>query len=444
MIERWLSGIAVMLALTLALLLVAPGGHNADPCASGVWVAQRGHNLSLIAATCHTTVSTLIGYNDLPRSGALQPGQAIRLPPVSHPPRLSAPPASASPIAPPTLTDFWNGQASWRLDTADTGLPVGESDTLYLGGGAYWSYLHASTQSAGVVDSCGAPVEFPGCVTRWVSTDGGRRFRLAEPRCVLRCDSCPCDADDHVSQQQYPRIARSDDGWFVMVYEHGGAAWVAYSGDGLWWERPQRVQGTGLWRFEDWTCTHPQIIAPHPNFGHEMDCMAGGPPGLLLANSKVYVFVGLGQNPAHMGCYWAWWGSGRFSPCEENPLFDGAAEYGPPDVLGSAAGPYFDFRFATSADVIRTPDGAYYMAYEGIRGPSAPGLWRDDQFGLGLARSTVVDGVWEKYPGNPILGGVMDNWGIGHADLLAADGVTVMYTASSQTTRGRYVLAWNP
>jgi hypothetical protein len=34
------------------------------------------------------------------------------------------------------------------------------------------------------------------------------------------------------------------------------------------------------------------------------------------------------------------------------------------------------------------------------------------------------------------------NWGIGHADLLVVDGQTWMYTATSQTTRGRYVLRW--
>jgi hypothetical protein len=36
----------------------------------------------------------------------------------------------------------------------------------------------------------------------------------------------------------------------------------------------------------------------------------------------------------------------------------------------------------------------------------------------------------------------MDNWGIGHADLLIVDGVTYMITATSTSTRGRYRLAW--
>ena len=32
--------------------------------------------------------------------------------------------------------------------------------------------------------------------------------------------------------------------------------------------------------------------------------------------------------------------------------------------------------------------------------------------------------------------------GIGHADLLVVDGVTIMYTQTGEQTRGRYVLAW--
>jgi hypothetical protein len=80
------------------------------------------------------------------------------------------------------------------------------------------------------------------------------------------------------------------------------------------------------------------------------------------------------------------------------------------------------------------------MAYEGVRGPSTSTLGRDDQFGLGLARSQHLDDKWEVFPGNPILGGLMDNWGIGHADLLVVDGVTVMYTGTPEQVRGQYVL----
>jgi hypothetical protein len=173
-----------------------------------------------------------------------------------------------------------------------------------------------------------------------------------------------------------------------------------------------------------------------------MNCMSGGPPGLLIAEDKLYVFVGLGQNPGHMGCFWSELGAElAFAPCAFNPLFDGAPEYGPLGALGAAANPYFDFRFTTSADVVYV-DGFYYMAYEGIRGPSTPTLGRDDQFGLGFARAPTVDGPWEKYPGNPVLGDVVDNWGIGHADLVIVDGVTYMYTGTPEFTRGRYQLVF--
>ncbi|GBD08724.1 hypothetical protein HRbin22_00965 [Candidatus Thermoflexus japonica] len=81
------------------------------------------------------------------------------------------------------------------------------------------------------------------------------------------------------------------------------------------------------------------------------------------------------------------------------------------------------------------------MVYEGIRGPSRPGV-PDDQFGLGLARSRGprIDGPWEKYPGNPILMDLPGNVGIGHGDLVQVGPAIYLYTATSPTTRGRYVL----
>ncbi|HRL14294.1 MAG TPA: hypothetical protein PKX07_20605, partial [Aggregatilineales bacterium] len=72
------------------------------------------------------------------------------------------------PESPPTLADFWDGRAEWVLEADDVGLPIGESDTLVLSSPApesppvLRSYLHASFQSAGIVDQCGEPVAFPG------------------------------------------------------------------------------------------------------------------------------------------------------------------------------------------------------------------------------------------------------------------------------------------
>jgi beta-xylosidase len=51
-----------------------------------------------------------------------------------------------------------------------------------------------------------------------------------------------------------------------------------------------------------------------------------------------------------------------------------------------------------------------------------------------------IDGPWETYPGNPVIMDVANNWGIGHGDLVIAGPATYLYTATSQTTRGRYVL----
>ena len=104
------------------------------------------------------------------------------------------------------------------------------------------------------------------------------------------------------------------------------------------------------------------------------------------------------------------------------------------------ANPYFEFRTISSADVVRVGD-RYYMTYEGVRGPSNPTVV-DDQFGLGLARSfgPLIDGPWERYPGNPILMDLPGNVGVGHADLVLAGGATYLYTATPAFTRGRYVL----
>ncbi len=76
----------------------------------------------------------------------------------------------------PTLADFWEGRAEFVVQEVDTGLPRGESDTIVMGNGELWSYLHASDRSAGTVDRCGDPVEFPGCTVIYKSYDGGYTF----------------------------------------------------------------------------------------------------------------------------------------------------------------------------------------------------------------------------------------------------------------------------
>lgn len=79
----------------------------------------------------------------------------------------------------PTLADFWNGDAHFVADVPNTGLPMDESDSLFIqatdengtkDAAEIRSYLHASYQSASVHDQCGDPVEFPGSlVSRVVS-----------------------------------------------------------------------------------------------------------------------------------------------------------------------------------------------------------------------------------------------------------------------------------
>ena len=343
-----------------------------------------------------------------------------------------------------TLEDFWNGRAEWLLEIPDTGLPIGESDTVYRGDNELWSYLHASAPSAGVVDQCGDPVAFPGCTTLWKSHDAGQTFALEEPLCLFECASCPCEhLRDQIDQQQYPRVFFAPDEAY-LVYEFGAYNYLRTSADGVGWSDKAHIEGTWIWTYPYGGCAPYELIGPHPNIyaSQEWDCLAGGPPGIYVDGDMLYVFVGLGKAPGHMGCYKGnrFAGAAGMVECENNPLFGADLGYGPTDLLGAAANPYFEFRTISSADVVRVGDH-YYMTYEGVRGPSDPTVV-DDQFALGLARSETleIDGRWQKYPGNPIIMDLPGNVGVGHADMVIIGDATYLYTATEEGKRGRYVL----
>jgi hypothetical protein len=359
----------------------------------------------------------------------------------------SATPPSTPERTAPALDDFWEGRATWSLDLFDVGLPVGESDTLIGPDGQLWSYLHASWDSRGVLDQWAERVPFPGCVTLWQSDDRGQTFHMFAPSCLIACKGFPCGAvADDIDQQQYPRVALADSGLWVMVYEWRAQIYLRTSGDGLNWSLSRRVPGSGAWAEFSRVCQPWERIGPHPFVPPHDDrgCLAGAPPGLFIDGEQMYVFVGMGKNPGHMGCFTGPVAEGApgLKPCAANPLFGGADTYGPVEALGAAANPYFDFRTVSAADVLREGD-RYYMAYEGVRGPG-PLAAGDTQFNLGFARSLgpALDGPWEKYGGNPVLMDVPGNVGIGHADLIVLDGITYLYTATSERTRGRYRLVW--
>jgi hypothetical protein len=159
--------------------------------------------------------------------------------------------------------------------------------------------------------------------------------------------------------------------------------------DGLNWSEPEMISGSGL--YDQWLgrCLPNERIDEHPYASRDFDCLAGGPPGLFVEEEKLYIFVGLGQSPGAMGCFYgALEGSGDdFQRCRSNPLFVGAEDYGPLEIGGRQANQNFDFRMISAPEVTRIGDGEaaqYYMFYEGIRGPG-PGDAGDSQFGLGLA-----------------------------------------------------------
>jgi hypothetical protein len=310
-----------------------------------------------------------------------------------------------------------------------------------MGDGVYWSYLHASAPSAGVVDSCGDPVSFPGCITRYVSTDGGNYFTLVQPSMPPGVHQLSLRRRGQDVAAAYPRVARSSSGKFYMVFEHGAATWITTSWDGITWLRPRVIPYTGVWMLSEGDCSAAQRIGAHPFIPpQEDDCMAGGPPGIWITDTRIFVFLGFGQNPGHLGCVWSFlMDTLYFMRCSTEALITGSADYGPFDALGAAANPYFDFRYH-SADIVRVGE-MYYMTY-GIRGPT-PWKSGDNQFALGLARSGEIDAAWEEYPGNPSLSDVSGHVGIGHADLVIDGGITYLYTGTPDYRRGRYVLVWN-
>jgi hypothetical protein len=345
----------------------------------------------------------------------------------------------------PTLADFWDGRAAFVVDVVDTGLPMGESDTLVMRNGELWAYVHASAQSANVVDQCGDPVPFPGCVVVYRSYDGGRSFQLeAAPRCQFPCAACPCESErDHIDQQQYPRLAYNGAQLF-MVYEYRGRARLRRSLDGITWTPMEKVADSGIWKLWLRGCRPEERIGEHPYVPYNYECLAGGPPGIYAEDGRIYVFVALGQNPSSMGCYVgsATQPAETFQRCAHNPLFTGASTYGPATVKDQTANPHFDFRTISSAEVQKVGD-RYYMLYEGVRGP-APNDPGDSQFGLGLARSLTarIDGPWETYPHNPILVNLPGNVGLGHADVIVLEGQTFLYTSLDGARRSRLMLQW--
>lgn len=350
----------------------------------------------------------------------------------------------------PTLDDFWDGRAEFQVDVQDTGLPMGESDTVVVGN-QLWSYLHASDRSASVVDQCGDPVEFPGCVVVLQSEDGGRSFQpqttndQGQPVCQIPCLACPCDSKrDQIDQQQYPRVARTDSAGWLMVYEYRANTLLRRSPDGLNWSPAEEVPFTGIWRQWLMSCAPFEQVGPHPFASAEYDCLVGGPPGLSVVDSDLFVFVGMGQNPSHLGCLVGAVNApaSLLRKCLDNPLVSGAPDYGPLDQADAGANPFFDFRTISSAETIQVGQHLY-LFYEGVRGPTA-GAAGDTQFALGLARTvgSVVDGPWETYPGNPILVDLPGNIGVGHADVIVYDGVTYLYTSLDGKVRSRLALGW--
>lgn len=425
---------------------------------------QPAQNPAIVAPTDSAAELpvTTVSAAELPAPTVMPPATLTPIPTITLMPAIASldPPATSTvfPIVQemagsnghPTLADLWAGSAEFALEKEYTGLPMGESDTIVMGNGEFWSFLHSSNQHhAGAVDQCGDPVPFPGCTVLYRSYDGGRRFTHQNPPvCLFECAQCPCDNDtDHIAQQQYPRV-HFDGERYYLVYEFQGEVMLRRSDDGLTWYAPEQIAQTGIWKLWLRPCSAAETIGQHPFVPYDYECLAGGPPGIFVEGDQLYVFLATGQSPGGMGCYVGHKnGAGPdFEPCRNNPLFRGTREYGPTDVTGPAANAYFDFRTVSSATIqkIATGEGVrYYMLYEGVRGPG-PGDGGDTQFGLGMARSLTseIDGPWERFEGNPLLVDLPGNVGLGHSDLVVYQGQTLLYTSLDGVLRSRLILQW--
>lgn len=362
-------------------------------------------------------------------------------------------PAEQSPTTneAPTIADYWEGNATFLLDIEDTKLPMGESETIVVETGHYWSYVHASDRSAGAVDQCGTPVEFPGCTVIYYS-EKGDIFNHQEPLvCQFECKQCPCESEtDHIDQQQYPDVHYDEESETIyLVYEYRGSTKLRTSKDGLSWSDPADVGDTGHWRLWLKDCNDYERIGEHPFVPPDYECLAGAPPGVFVEDGIVYVFVATGQAPGNMSCYKGRVGAKpqHYKHCKNNPLFTGATTYGDLNAWGEDAHPYWDFRTISSAEIVPIGKGKekrYYLFYEGIRGPG-PGAAGDNQFGIGLARSLTneLDGEWEKFDNNPLIIDLPGNIGLGHTDIVIDNGITYMYTSLDGVVRSRLVLVWS-
>src|SRR5687768_2492835 len=121
---------------------------------------------------------------------------------------------------------------------------------------------------------------FPGCLTRWESSDGGQSFALNTPVCSMVCTSCPCDDQrDHITAQQYPRVFFADDEAY-LVYEWHAQVMLRRSDDGLnWSDWSYLLTPGGTWPSSYAPCTPTEKIGAHPNIRGEVhDCLVGAPP----------------------------------------------------------------------------------------------------------------------------------------------------------------------
>jgi hypothetical protein len=297
--------------------------------------------------------------------------------------------------AAPTLTDLWNGRATWVKDADNIGSDFGFHYVSILSRDRELSafYIHNFTAVEGKLKlSIGRAHGMDGI--HW--TDDGMVLNVS--RAATAKNEIPPAWDDRIAS--FPGIWKDGDTWY-LVYE-GAAEDIAFSpGDiGL-------ATSTDGRKF----VKHPRNpILRHNTSGWERTNI--GTPSLYREHGVWYLFYhGYDGNVCQIGV-----ASGtnltKLTKSAANPIL--------PVTTGTAA---WDTGTTGKRSSIVKEGKYYYLAFEG----STPKPYALSKWSSGLARSTNLTSGWAKSPRNPMISQTPGGMGYDGPELLRLNDTWYLY-----------------
>lgn len=297
--------------------------------------------------------------------------------------------------AAPTLTDFWNGQATWVKDTGKIGSSFGFHFVSILPRDhELWAYY--------INNYTAADGKFKMTIGRARGTDGinwtndGRVLDVG--RAGQGTNGTPMAWDDRLTS--FPGVWKDGGTWY-LVYE-GAAESIALSpGDiGL----ATSVDGRTFVK-------HPNnpILRHNPDGWERANI---GTPSLYKENGIWYLFYhGYDGNVCQIGV-----ASGtnltNLTKSASNPIV--------PVTPGTTA---WDTGTIGKRSSIVKEGAYYYLAFEG----STPQPYVLAKWSSGLARSTNLTSAWTKFPGNQMITQTLGGMGYDGPELLHLGGTWYLY-----------------